>query len=203
MEFDLLNKSRHAVKNFDGKKIPIDTIKEIIMDATLAPSGINSQTWHFVIVETSERLNNLLVEVKPANHAQIKEAGALIVLFSDTDMIKRTKEIADLGKDSLSQEVYEKFTMRYPKMIANFSDSYLNSYLSINTGLVTMNLMYAIYNRGYVGNILLGFNRTKKINEILGIDQRFRPELIIPFGTSEDKGYSSYRLPQENVIEVR
>jgi nitroreductase len=203
MEFELLNQSRHAVRTFDGKKIPTETVKDIIMEATHAPSGINIQSWHFVILESKEKLQRLLEEVKPKNYPQLEQAGAIIIIFSDKDMAQRAIEIGEIGKDEISELSYEQFSTRYPKMISNFTDTYLNSYLSINTGLVTMNLMYVIKNRGYEGNILLGFNRTEKVNEILEVDKRFRPELIIPFGTSEDTGKQSYRLPAEKIIEVR
>ena len=77
------------------------------------------------------------------------------------------------------------------------------SYLSLNIGFVTMNLMYAIKNRGYEGNVILGFDRTERVNEILEVDKRYRPELLVVLGTSESKGEASYRLPQQNIIEIR
>ncbi|MDR2834565.1 MAG: nitroreductase family protein [Streptococcaceae bacterium] len=200
MEFELLNKERHAVRTFDGVKIPTDTIKEILMDAHLAPSGMNIQSWHFVIVEDKNKLAALLEEVKPQNRKQIEEAGAVVVLFGDQDLVARSLEMGEFEEDELKKE---RLMTRYPLMFEGFSEEYLNTYLSISTGLVTMNLMYVIKNRGYEGNIILEFNRTSKINEILDVDMRYRPELIIPFGASLDTGEASFRFPSERVIEVR
>lgn len=67
--------------------------------------------------------------------------------------------------------------------------------MSITTGLVTMNLLYATYDKGY--------KRTEKINEILKVDKKYRPELIIPFGTSEETGNPSFRLGLEDIMEIR
>ena len=41
------------------------------------------------------------------------------------------------------------------------------------------------------------------MNEILEVDKRYRPELLVVLGTSESKGEASYRLPQQNIIEIR
>ena len=49
----------------------------------------------------------------------------------------------------------------------------------------------------------MGFNRTQRVNELLEVEKRYRPELIIPLGNSEDKGKPSYRLPQSQIMEIR
>ncbi len=203
MDFVKLNKSRHAVKHFDGKKIPTVDVKQIISAASLAPSAHNIQSWHFVIVESDEKRAALLSEVKGSNIEQVKEAGAVIVVFSDTDLAERSREIARYGAEELNDEQLERFNSRYPHMFEGFEEMYETSYLSINIGLVTMNLMYAIKNRGYEGNIILGFERTPRVNEILEVERRYRPELIISLGNSESKGHASYRLPQERIVEIR
>lgn len=203
MDFVKLNKSRHATKHFDGKKIPTVDVKQIISAASLAPSAHNIQSWHFVIVESAEKRNALLSEVNPGNHDQIKEAGAVIVLFSDTNLVERSREIARYGADELNDEQLERFNSRFPQMFETYDEFYESNYLSINAGLITMNLVYAIKNRGYDANIILGFNRTSKINDLLEVEYRYRPELIIPLGTAALKGVPSYRLPQEKIIEIR
>lgn len=203
MDFQNLVKERHAVKTFDGKKIPTDEIKKIISTATLAPSGINIQSWHFVIVESKEAREKLMAEVNPTNREYVKTAGAIIMLFADTDWEARLRLIAERRGSDISELEYEKLTKRYPAYVSNFSKEYMVEYMAINSGLVTMNLMYAIKDSGYEGNIWLGFNRSEKINEILEIDKRYIPELLITFGSSEDKGQASYRLPQADILEIR
>lgn len=203
MDYVTLNKSRHAVKSFDGKKIPTVDVKQIISAASLAPSAHNIQSWHFVIVQSDEVRGKLLPQMKGQNAIQVKEAGAVIVLFSDTDLAERSREIARYGAEELTEDELERYNSRYPQMFENFDEMFESDYLSLNTGLVTMNLMYAIKNRGYEGNVIMGFERTSKINEILEVERRYRPELIITLGSSETKGSASYRLPQERIIEIR
>lgn len=203
MDYVKLNKSRHAVKHFDGQKIPTVDVKQIISAASLAPSAHNIQSWHFVIVESAEKREALLSEVAPQNYEQIKQAGAVIVLFSDTNLVERSREIARLGAGELTDEQLLKYNSRYPQAYEEFEELYESNYLSINTGIVAMNLVLAIKNYGYESNMILGFNRTERINELLEVERRYRPELIIPLGSAEVKGQPSYRLPQERIMEIR
>ena len=122
MDYVKLNKSRHKVKTFDGKKIPTVDVKQIISAASLAPSAHNIQSWHFVIVESKEKREALLTEVDPGNHEQIKEAGAVIVLFSDTDLVERSREIARVGAGELDDEQLLRFNSRYPQMYEGFEE---------------------------------------------------------------------------------
>ncbi|MBF1701074.1 MAG: nitroreductase family protein, partial [Streptococcus sanguinis] len=49
-------------------------------------------------------------------------------------------------------------------------------------------------------NIILGFDKLK-VNQVLDIDERFRPELLITVGYSDAKLEPSYRLPVDEIIE--
>lgn len=203
MEYLELAQSRHAVKKFDSKKVPLEEIKDIIKTARLAPSGINIQSWHFVVIDSAEAKAALLKEVNPSNHEQIETAGGLLMIFADSQYAERLRLISERGSEELSSLDMERFTQRYQAYVNDFDAEYLNTYMSITTGLVTMNLLYAIYDKGYKANVVLGYKRTEKINEILKVDKKYRPELIIPFGTSEETGNPSFRLELEDIMEIR
>ncbi|MDG4974935.1 nitroreductase family protein [Lactococcus lactis] len=203
MEYKELANLRHDVKHFDSKKVPLEDIKEIIRTARLAPSGINIQSWHFVVIDSIEAKNALLTEVKPSNHEQIKTSGGLLVIFSDSHYVDRLKLISERAGKEFDDLETERFTNRYQTYVSNFDAEYLNTYMSTTTGLVTMNLLYAIYDKGYKANVILGFNRSEKINELLKINKKFRPELIVPFGKSEEIGKPSFRLDLEDIMEIR
>ncbi|MDT2551974.1 nitroreductase family protein [Lactococcus petauri] len=183
MEYLELAQTRHAVKKFDRKKVPLEEIKDIIKTARLAPSGINIQSWHFVVIDSAEAKAALLKEVNPSNHEQIETAGGLIMIFADSQYADRLKLISERGSEELSSLDIERFTQRYQAYVNSFDAEYLNTYMSMTTGL--------------------GYKRTEKINEILNVDKKYRPELIIPFGTSEETGQPSFRLGLEDIMEIR
>ena len=47
-----------------------------------------------------------------------------------------------------------------------------------------------------------GFDKSK-VNEVLDIEDRFRPELLITVGYTDEKLEPSYRLPVDEIIEKR
>ena len=46
-----LMQSRHSVRMFSSREIPIEVIKDCIAIAGTAPSGANMQPWSFVVVK--------------------------------------------------------------------------------------------------------------------------------------------------------
>ena len=203
MEYLKLNKSRHAVKHFDGSRIPTVDVKQIISTAALAPSAHNIQPWLFTIVESDDRREQLLKEMKSQKNVdQVAGAGAVIVLFSDTQLATRAQEIARAVGGELGSERLDQFNNRYPAMFDDYEHQYASDYLALNTGLVAMNLVLAIKDYGYESNIILGFNKTSRVNEALGVPLRYRPELIIPLGKSEEKGQPHVGLPQGMLIKI-
>lgn len=89
-----------------------------------------------------------------------------------------------------------------PARYAEYDDKSKGEYLALNAGLVAMNLVLALTDQDISSNILLGFDKSLT-NDILDIDKRFRPELLITVGYSDDKSEPSYRLPVDEIIERR
>ncbi|MDR2976620.1 MAG: nitroreductase family protein [Streptococcaceae bacterium] len=202
MEYLKLNKSRHAVKHFDGTKIPTVDVKQIISTAALAPSANNLQPWLFTIVESKERRELLIDETEPGNVSQLEEAGAIIVLFSDTAIAERSQEIAQKFGNMMAPEMMQRFNKIYPERFAKFTPKYTTDFLALNAGIVTMNLVLAIKDFGYESNIILGFHRTDHVNEALDVPLRYRPELIITLGRSNEKGEPHFGLPQDMLVKI-
>ena len=64
----LLNmKSRHTIRDFSSKKVPLSIIKNCVKAACSAPSGANLQPWHFSIISSQ------LVKSKIRKAAEIEE----------------------------------------------------------------------------------------------------------------------------------
>ncbi|MBP1763344.1 MAG: nox [Firmicutes bacterium] len=51
--------NRRSIRQFTDEKIPTENLREIIKAATMAPSGKNSQTWHFVVVTNPAKIAEL------------------------------------------------------------------------------------------------------------------------------------------------
>lgn len=200
MKFLALNKKRHAIKTFNDQPVDIKDIRTAIEIATLAPSAHNMQPWKFVIV--GEKKAALADMMFGGNRDQAHEAQYVIAIFSDTDLPQRARKIARVGVHDLPAESLAKFAQTYPKQFAQYGKEAVGEYLALNTGIVAMNLVLALTDQGLGSNMILGFDKSK-INALLNIDERFRPELLVTVGYSDDKVEPSYRLPVDEVIEVR
>ncbi|HGJ6714778.1 TPA: nitroreductase family protein [Streptococcus pneumoniae] len=180
MKFLELNKKRHATKHFTDKPVDPKDVRTAIEIATLAPSAHNG-----------------------SNFEQVSSAPVTIALFTDTDLAKRARKIARVGgANNFSEEQLQYFMKNLPAEFARYSEQQVSDYLALNAGLVAMNLVLALTDQGIGSNIILGFDKSK-VNEVLEIEDRFRPELLITVGYTDDKLEPSYRLPVDEIIEKR
>jgi nitroreductase len=51
MDFFEVIKKRRTVRSYKKKKVPFSLIKKIISAGVRAPSAMNSQPWHFIVIE--------------------------------------------------------------------------------------------------------------------------------------------------------
>lgn len=200
MKFLELNKKRHVVKTFNSKPVEYKDLRTAIEIAILAPSANNIQPWKFVIVE--DKKAELAKDLPSLNKKQVEEAQYVVALFTDTDLVQRSRKIARIGVKSLDNSKLGYYMETLPARYAEYDDKSKGEYLALNAGLVAMNLVLALTDQDISSNILLGFDKSLT-NDILDIDKRFRPELLITVGYSDDKSEPSYRLPVDEIIERR
>ncbi|WP_303974921.1 nitroreductase family protein [Streptococcus merionis] len=200
MKFLELNKKRHAYKIFNDKPVDVKDVRTAIEVATLAPSANNIQSWKFVIVK--ERKDQLVPLAFGGNAGQVASSQLVVALFSDTALEKRSRKIARIGVKDLPEELLEYFIKVLPTRFSAFDEETKGEYLAINAGFVAMNFVLALTDQKIASNILLGFDKSK-LNEVLDIDTRFRPELLFTIGYSDAQPEPSYRLPVDEIIEIR
>lgn len=200
MKFLELNKKRQAIRSFNDKPVDLSDVRTAIEIATLAPSAFNIQPWKFVIVK--EKKNKLADIMFGRNIKQIEEAQCAIVIFSDTDLSKRARKIARFAVNKISDEQLGNYATVYPKMFEKYDEKTKGEFLSFNIGLVTMNLALALTDQGIGSNILMGFDK-EKTNDVLGIDPRFKPEIILSVGYTDEKTKANFRIPVDELIEKR
>ena len=191
MKFLELNKKRHAIKHFTDQPVDPKDVRTAIEIATLAPSAHNSQPWKLAKLAYG------------ANYDQVMEAPVTIALFTDTDLQKRARKIARVGGvKNFTDEQLQYFMQNLPAEFARYDAQQTSDYLALNAGLVAMNLVLALTDQGIGTNIILGFEKSK-INEVLDIEERFRPEVLITVGYAAEKVEPSYRLPVDEIIDKR
>ena len=64
MDYSKLLKKRRAVRDYEDKEVPLDTLMQIINESCLAPSSSNRQPWHFIIITNKDVIRRLSDESK-------------------------------------------------------------------------------------------------------------------------------------------
>jgi nitroreductase len=61
--YELL-KTRRSVRDYQDQEVPLDVVREIIRESTLAPSSGNGQPWRYIIVHSRDWIRQLSDESK-------------------------------------------------------------------------------------------------------------------------------------------
>lgn len=77
-------RTRRSTRKFEERKVGRELLDQIIEAGRFAPSGGNSQTTHFIVVQNKEILNRLEEKVKNA-FASMEETPVLIIAANQKD----------------------------------------------------------------------------------------------------------------------
>jgi nitroreductase len=72
--FELL-KTRRAIRDFEDREVPLETVREIIGESCLAPSAHNGQPWQFIIVNKKEVLGRLSEDIRKNLLDDLEKSG--------------------------------------------------------------------------------------------------------------------------------
>ncbi len=73
--------TRRSIRKYSREKVTGNQIEIILKAAMYAPSAMNEQPWHFIVIDDREKLN-LIMEVHPYSK-MLKEAGLAILVCGD------------------------------------------------------------------------------------------------------------------------
>ncbi len=75
---------RRSIRRFTGRKIELDQLKAILTAAMYAPSAVNRQPWHFVVIDDPGLMENIM-EIHP--HARmLQTASHAVVVCGDEQL---------------------------------------------------------------------------------------------------------------------
>lgn len=200
-DFNEIVFGRRTVKVYDPEvKISHEEMTEILEEATRAPSSINLQPWRFLIIDSDEGKEKLTPLVM-YNQKQIKTAAAVIAVFMDMQHIENMERIlnkeVELGYKPADIRDLQLNTVK--PGYTNMPESELRHFNTLDTGLVSMQLMLVARAHGYDTNAIGGYDRSR-INDVFGLDkERYPTVMLITIGKGAREGHQSYRLPVDEV----
>lgn len=174
-------RERTSINKFDSsRQISEAEIREIVGDATQAPSSYNIQHWRFVAVTDPEKKRQL--QAAAHNQAKVAEASATIIVLGDLRGHEKMEKIYEplVQGGAVTKEV-----------AASAARNAANSYGSnpqfqrdeaIRSGaMAAMTFMLAAQARGYVTGPMIGFD-PEKVKKLVNISDRYVPVMLITLG---------------------
>jgi nitroreductase len=79
--------SRRSVRKYNNQPVPFEELTDLVRYAMYAPSAVNKQPWHFIIIEDRDVLNAIM-EFHP--HANMLAQAAAAVLVCGDDQLAHT-----------------------------------------------------------------------------------------------------------------
>ncbi len=159
-----LVRTRRSVTDYTGEVVSRDLVREIVEEATLAPSAFNSQPWRFVVVQGDDL--DAFEDVLGGNHGKTRAAGTMVAVFAD---------LADVTGDGSRAAYYDGRTGRSPV-----------EYGVRNASLGAMALMYAAWSHGVATRPMIGFDADGLAAQ-LEVPSSWHPVLVLALGWPEEQ----------------
>lgn len=201
--------NRHSVRKFTEEQVPLDDVRKIIEAATYAPSGKNTQNWHFVVLRDKEKIMRIadMIEkkhVEIANTSQnekVKEFFLKFVKYHIAFKSAPTLILAYAGPYSLT----ELDILRENNAPTEAIDEILAIDSRIqNVSAAMENLLLAASEMGYGTCWMTGFGYVKKeIEAFIGLHKSgYDLIALTPLGFPSGEPFIIPRKPLDEVLTI-
>ncbi|MFC3802586.1 nitroreductase family protein [Cohnella sp. GCM10012308] len=200
-DFTSIVTGRRSVRNYDENvKISKDELREIISEASLAPSSANMQPWRVAVVDTPEGKEKLRPLVR-FNTLQNDTSSAMLIIFGDIQSYAYATEIYDAAVEQgkMPAEVRDSQLKTILSMFPTLPRELLVEVAKIDSSLFAMQLMLVARAHGYDTNPMAGFETDQVANAFDLDEKRYVPVMIISIGKAKEEGYESVRLDSEKI----
>ncbi|TDX45531.1 nitroreductase family protein [Orenia marismortui] len=200
---------RHSVRSFKEEEVPLNDIKKIIKAATYAPSGKNSQNWHFVVVKNKAKIEKMAKAIEIKN----EELASQIEDQDIIDNFKRYLKYATVFKNAPVTILI--YTKAYPVTGLNVLKELGASSKEIhkllrpapgiqNIGAAIENLMLAAANMGYGTCWMTSPNyAAQEISEVIEFNKEdYFLAAITPLGIPASEVKSPPRKDLDEVMTI-
>jgi len=172
---------RTSINKFDSsRQISEAEIREIVADATHAPSSYNIQHWRFVAITDPEKKKQL----QAAAHNQVKvgEASATIIVLGDLRGYEKMERIYAplVERGAVTKEAAVGAARNAAKSYGDNPQFQRDE--AIRSGaMAAMTFMLAAQARGYVTGPMIGFD-PEQVKKLFNISDRYVPVMLITLG---------------------
>jgi len=182
MELSEIIKSRRSIRKFKTDEIPGEKLEQMLEAARLAPSGVNSQPWRFVLVKSQEMREELKeATIMPFVH----QAPVVVVCCVDLEaagkdqVSKRARELLEAGAftgtplEDFDPDAYAKST--------SMEEEAARHYLRLNAAIAVEHMVLQAADLG-LGTCWVMLFSKKKVKHILQLEERYDVLALLPVG---------------------
>ena len=189
--------ARRSIRKYTEEDIPVEVVREVVRQASLAPSAMNIQPWRVVAVRSTELRRRL----RSAAHDQAQVEGAPVVLVVMMDEEGAMAAVAD----TVHPEFGEKAGAKAQSVHANYEGmeaaarraTFMN-----HTFLFVAFLVLAAQGAGYSTSVMGGFE-PEKVKEVLGLPPSVGVAVLVAMGRGAEEGRPHHRHPVERILTER
>ncbi len=173
MDFLKLARARFSVRKYKNTPLEEEKLEKILEAARWAPSAVNFQPWHFIVINEKNRLEELH---KVYKRDWLKEAPVIIVICSDhSQSWKRSSD----GKDSADMDIaiaVDHITLMATQLglgtcwVCNFNVDACSDILHLPKHLEPMVLLPLGY-----PNVDMPEKKRKPVSEIVSLNEYGKP----------------------------
>lgn len=190
---------RTSVEDFDpDRRLDDAVIRDLVADATRAPSSFNIQHWRFVAVRDARGKRTL--QDAAFGQEQVARAAVTFIVLGDTEGVERLPGImeAAVHRGAIAEPKASAWVRMAQEI---YSDPRVARDEAMRSGsLAAMTLMLAAEARGLASGALTGFDPAQVVREF-GIDRRLVPVMLIAVGYPTARVESRMpRLPVGDVL---
>jgi len=194
---------RHACKIFDeSKKIPKETLENILEVGRLSPSSFGMEPWRFLVIQSQE----LKEKLRPScwDQVQITSCSDLIVFVTKNKLVEPgTPYVQEQFKrKGLPEERYEAYMNIYGNFLgakAEGNPGFYRDWAAKQVYIAIGNMMTYAATEEIDSCPIEGFTQ-KEVEEILGIDgENESVAVIVAFGSRVNEQPEKVRLPIDEV----
>ena len=166
---------RRSIRKYKDTPVENELIEKLITSASLAPSGNNTQPWHFIIVDD----NDLKEEIARVSHNQTWMLSAPVFIVCVADIRSGIKDDGNIFLDERSSQFELKQIIR-------------------DTAISVQHLVLEAEQQGLGTCWVAGFEQ-KEIRPVLGIPEDKFVVSIVTVGYADE---APKQRPRKNIDEI-
>lgn len=200
---------RRCCRQLDpNHKVSREEIEQIVRQANYAaPSAVDSQPWHLLIVDTDEAKAKLDGIMRIIDKDRVTQSSFSVVVFADRQWFPLWDKIIEQNQ-KIAPEVYPPEMLQFfvPVTTAWWDElnegdgSYLDRSVNSQAGHLAMALMFAARAHGLDSGVMDSWD-PNMLAEVFGMDlERYLPEYVISFGKNVGHTYVPFHYEPADII---